>query len=174
MIAARQQQEGWGAGVIPRLALDLKNELPEQKGFSERNIKRMVQFWSAYPNLLQIGPRAVAQLMESSSSAGIGQLPVAQRVSVRQVAESRRRESASACGVVFRRSTSRLPQLCRSLRHNFLLSPPLIPDIALSWRGRLIGPFNASAKGAIDASPGQRPGIMAPHPSQALKGRPNP
>ncbi|AUB80281.1 PDDEXK nuclease domain-containing protein [Candidatus Thiodictyon syntrophicum] len=63
MIAARQQQEGWGAGVIPRLALDLKNELPEQKGFSERNIKRMVQFWSAYPNLFQIGPRVVAQLL---------------------------------------------------------------------------------------------------------------
>ena len=37
MIAARQEKEGWGAGVIPRLAVDLKNELPEQKGFSERN-----------------------------------------------------------------------------------------------------------------------------------------
>ncbi|WP_295441189.1 DUF1016 N-terminal domain-containing protein, partial [uncultured Thiodictyon sp.] len=68
MIAARQEQEGWGAGVIPRLALDLKNELPEQKGFSERNIKRMVQFWSAYPSLFQIGPRPVAQLLPATET----------------------------------------------------------------------------------------------------------
>lgn len=61
LIAARQEREGWGAGVIPRLALDLRNELPEHKGFSERNIKRMVQFWSAYPDLFQIGPLPVAQ-----------------------------------------------------------------------------------------------------------------
>jgi predicted nuclease of restriction endonuclease-like (RecB) superfamily len=62
MIAARQQQEGWGAGVIPRLAADLKNELPEEKGFSETNIKRMVRFSEAYPLLFPIGPRPVAQL----------------------------------------------------------------------------------------------------------------
>ena len=31
MIAACQKEEGWGAGVIPRLAVDLKNELPKQK-----------------------------------------------------------------------------------------------------------------------------------------------
>ena len=45
LIHARQQQEGWGAGVIPRLARDLHNELPEEKGFSERNIKRMLAFY---------------------------------------------------------------------------------------------------------------------------------
>ena len=43
LIDARQQHEGWGAGVIPRLARELKNELAEVKGFSERNIKLMVQ-----------------------------------------------------------------------------------------------------------------------------------
>ncbi|MTW20222.1 PDDEXK nuclease domain-containing protein [Allochromatium palmeri] len=51
LIAARQEREGWGAGVIPRLALDLRNELPEQKGFSERNIKRMLRFFREYPRL---------------------------------------------------------------------------------------------------------------------------
>jgi len=44
MIAERQRLEGWGAGVIPRLSADLRNELPEEKGFSERNIKRMLRF----------------------------------------------------------------------------------------------------------------------------------
>ena len=71
MIAARQEREGWGAGVIPRLAVDLKNELPEQKGFSERNIGRMIAFFRAYPILPQpaakLGPPAVAQLASTDS-----------------------------------------------------------------------------------------------------------
>ncbi len=47
MIHQRQKEKGWGAGVIPRLAVDLKNELPEVKGFSERNIGYMIRFASA-------------------------------------------------------------------------------------------------------------------------------
>jgi predicted nuclease of restriction endonuclease-like (RecB) superfamily len=78
LIAARQEREGWGAGVLPRLAVDLKNELPEEKGFSLRNLKLMVQFYRAYPERLAIGQRSVAQLIESSSSADIGQPAVAQ------------------------------------------------------------------------------------------------
>lgn len=62
MIHTRQQTEGWGSGVIPKLAADLKNELPEVKGFSERNLKRMTQFFRAYPGLIAIGPQPVAQL----------------------------------------------------------------------------------------------------------------
>ena len=58
LIAARQEDEGWGTGVIPRLAVDLKNELPEQKGFSPRNLSRMIAFFRAYPIL----PQAVAKL----------------------------------------------------------------------------------------------------------------
>ncbi len=62
MIDARQQQEGWGAAVIPRLAHELRNELPEEKGFSERNIKRMLAFYRAYTNPGVIVPQAVAQI----------------------------------------------------------------------------------------------------------------
>ncbi len=62
MIAVRQDEQGWGAGVIPSLAVDAKNELPEEKGCSERNLKRMVQFWSACPQSFPIGPRPVALL----------------------------------------------------------------------------------------------------------------
>lgn len=53
MIHQRQKEKGWGAAVIPRLAVDLKNELPEVKGFSERNIKRMLRFYREYPDLPQ-------------------------------------------------------------------------------------------------------------------------
>ena len=38
MIHERQQHEGWGAKVVPRLSQDIRNEFPEVKGFSKRNI----------------------------------------------------------------------------------------------------------------------------------------
>ena len=78
LIAARQEHEGWGAGVIPRLALDLKNELPEKKGFSERNIKLMVQFFKTYPKALELGQPSVAQIASEHPPRSIGQRAVAQ------------------------------------------------------------------------------------------------
>lgn len=54
-ISAIQEQEGWGAGVIPRLARDLANDMPEMKGFSERNLKYMIRFAREY------GPRPIVQ-----------------------------------------------------------------------------------------------------------------
>jgi predicted nuclease of restriction endonuclease-like (RecB) superfamily len=48
MIAERQKQQGWAASVIPKLSIDLKNELAEMSGFSERNLGRMVSFCKAY------------------------------------------------------------------------------------------------------------------------------
>jgi len=44
MIHLRQQQEGWGKGVIPRLAVDLKNELAEVKGFLGKKYSQNVCF----------------------------------------------------------------------------------------------------------------------------------
>ena len=62
IIHKRQQQEGWGAGIIPRLAKDLHNELPDLKGFSERNIKFMVQLYKEYETDAAIGKQPVSQL----------------------------------------------------------------------------------------------------------------
>lgn len=64
VIDGRQQQEGYGTAVIPRLARDLHNELPEEKGFSERNIKRMLAFYRLYPQAAldaELVPQPVAQ-----------------------------------------------------------------------------------------------------------------
>jgi len=61
MLDARQKSEGWGTAVIPRLARDIHNELPEEKGFSERNIKRMLAFYREYRGL-DFVPQAVAQI----------------------------------------------------------------------------------------------------------------
>jgi hypothetical protein len=66
LIAARLLQGGWGAGVIPRLAVDLKNELSEEKGFSETNLKRMLQVSQEYPALFSIGARPVPQLSNAN------------------------------------------------------------------------------------------------------------
>lgn len=61
----RQQHEGWGRAVIPRLAKDIHNELPEVKGFSGRNIGRMVAFYRAYSGSSLILPQPVAKLETS-------------------------------------------------------------------------------------------------------------
>lgn len=73
MIHFQQQQKGWGKGVIPKLAIDLKNELAEVKGFSVRNIQMMVQFFNEYQMITSIGQLPVADL----ESQSITQLPVA-------------------------------------------------------------------------------------------------
>ncbi len=78
LIHERQARDGWGAAVIPRLARELRNDLPEQKGFSERNMKLMVQFAREYPEafrpMSEKGQPPVAQLLAAPN----GQLPVAQ------------------------------------------------------------------------------------------------
>ncbi|MEQ1825326.1 MAG: PDDEXK nuclease domain-containing protein [Pirellula sp.] len=62
MIDERQQAEGWGASVIPRLSAELRNELPEVKGFSERNIGRMISFFREYSEPMLILPQPAAIL----------------------------------------------------------------------------------------------------------------
>ncbi|RLB92025.1 MAG: DUF1016 domain-containing protein, partial [Deltaproteobacteria bacterium] len=89
MIHERQQQEGWGSKVIPKLAQDIRNELPEVKGFSERNIGYMIRFAREYDNPLILqqavaklppeapsekGSQAVAQLLDSESHESLQQL----------------------------------------------------------------------------------------------------
>jgi predicted nuclease of restriction endonuclease-like (RecB) superfamily len=61
IILEKQKQEGWGSSIIKRLSLDLKNDLPEMNGFSERNLWRMLRFANEYAIL----PQPVA-LLENS------------------------------------------------------------------------------------------------------------
>ncbi len=77
MIHQRQKEKGWGAGVIPRLAVDLKNELPEVKGFSERNIGYMIRFAREY-GTRPILQQPVAELVETGTPMNKMPQPVAQ------------------------------------------------------------------------------------------------
>jgi predicted nuclease of restriction endonuclease-like (RecB) superfamily len=62
VLAKRQASEGWGARVLPRLAADLHNALPEVQGFSDRNMRLMIQFYEEYPGLFPIWQPPVAKL----------------------------------------------------------------------------------------------------------------
>ena len=85
LLDERQTVEGWGAAVIPRLANDLRNELPEVKGFSARNLDRMLAFARAYPEPGEFSPQAVAKSLggppspqpvaKSSADSLLWQLP---------------------------------------------------------------------------------------------------
>ena len=48
-ILARQEEHGWGAKVIDRLAQDLRRAFPGVEGFSPRNLKYMRAFAEAWP-----------------------------------------------------------------------------------------------------------------------------
>lgn len=48
VIAARQERDGWGKGVVDQLAADLQKALPGQAGFSARNVWRMRAFYLAW------------------------------------------------------------------------------------------------------------------------------
>lgn len=61
-ILERQNQEGWGAKVINRLAEDLRQEFPDMKGLSRTNLFYMRAFAEAYPEV------AIVQQL-------VGQLP---------------------------------------------------------------------------------------------------
>lgn len=61
-IVERQQQSQWGSGFLRELSHDLKIEFPEVKGFSQRNLELIRQwylFWSEEPAIAQ---QLVAQL----------------------------------------------------------------------------------------------------------------
>ena len=48
MLTKSQETDGWGKKTLQRLAVDLKNEYPERKGFSVRNMQCMMQFYQEY------------------------------------------------------------------------------------------------------------------------------
>lgn len=77
MLAERQKKAGWGAAALPRLAVDLQSDLPEVKGFSARNMRRMIQFHQQYPALFAIWPLPVAKSGWLVEAVANGQPPVA-------------------------------------------------------------------------------------------------
>lgn len=59
-IVERKEKDGWGSGVIDKIARDIQNEFPGIEGFSRTNMGRMRAFYLAY----SIYPQAVGKLEE--------------------------------------------------------------------------------------------------------------
>lgn len=72
-ILVKQNEAGWGAKVIDRMSHDLKEEFPDMKGFSARNLKYMRKFAETWrdPGIVQ---RTVAQIPWRSNIALIDKL----------------------------------------------------------------------------------------------------
>ena len=49
-IIRKQKEQGWGTGVIALLSKDLTDRFPEDRGYSERNLRNMKRFAEAYPH----------------------------------------------------------------------------------------------------------------------------
>lgn len=73
-IVERQELEGWGGGVINRLAHDLQNAFPGMQGFSPSNVSRMRAFYSAYTRELQESAQAVPKSRGPKSAQAVPKL----------------------------------------------------------------------------------------------------
>ena len=61
-IYLKQKATNWGAKIIDKIAIDLKHEFPNIKGFSRRNIYAMRQWYLFYSQRFEIMPQFVAQI----------------------------------------------------------------------------------------------------------------
>ncbi|GGH18070.1 DUF1016 domain-containing protein [Sphingobacterium alkalisoli] len=75
-ISIKIKEASWGAKIIDQISKDLRNEFPDSKGFSVRNLKYMRAFADAYPDFLHedfsksekvIVQPAVAQLQSTDN-----------------------------------------------------------------------------------------------------------
>lgn len=126
IVATEKDARSWGAAVIPRLAEDLKSELPELSGFSARNIWRMVRFYEAYPTLGEFVPTALAR----SGAQPIVPPPVA------QLGGSATRSAAGTAQTTTPASPdAELAALCLGLpwAHNYLLIEKVPAEEDRAW-----------------------------------------
>ena len=79
MLSSAQQAEGWGKGTLVKLSQDMKNEYPEEKGFSVRNLQCMMQFYEEYDeSLTMVKTNAQPAVAQLQAQEGIVQPSVAQ------------------------------------------------------------------------------------------------
>ena len=72
-IEAQQYTNTYGSGFYKNLSQDLKNEMPEIKGFSPTNLKYMSYFYKLYAPLVANRPQVADDFMEGVYSADIQQ-----------------------------------------------------------------------------------------------------
>ena len=80
LIVERQEQAGWGKGIVDRLASDIQKAFPGMGGFSPANVWRMRAFFLAYRPSDAILARAVRELASDQSPSGPNRKKLAQPV----------------------------------------------------------------------------------------------
>ena len=65
MLRQSQDADGWGKKTLQRLAVDLKNDYSEIKGFSVRNMQCMIQFFNEYNQELTMVKGTVSPITQS-------------------------------------------------------------------------------------------------------------
>jgi predicted nuclease of restriction endonuclease-like (RecB) superfamily len=68
-IASQEQEKGWGAKVVERLAVDLASEFSDMKGLSKRNLRYMRDFALAYPQFSILRPAAAKLVSKNNKVA---------------------------------------------------------------------------------------------------------
>jgi len=61
-IAEKQEKANWGSNFIEQVAIELKHEFPDIKGFSRRNLYAISQWYKFYSAKYQFVPQTVAQI----------------------------------------------------------------------------------------------------------------
>ena len=65
LLQQSQDNDGWGRKTLQRLAMDLKNDYAEIKGFSVRNMQCMIQFFNEYNQELTMIKGAASPITQS-------------------------------------------------------------------------------------------------------------
>ena len=61
-------EQNWGDKVLEQIASDLKDQMPDLRGFSASSLKKMRQFYTAYENH-PIGPLLTVQLQGAKADS---------------------------------------------------------------------------------------------------------
>lgn len=87
-ILSKQKMQGWGTQVIQNLSKDLTKRFPDDRGYSERNLRNMKRFASEYPSfpiwqvplakLQQLPIRQVALAELTTDKNDYAQIPMTQ------------------------------------------------------------------------------------------------
>ena len=70
-IASKQYANTYGSGFYKTLSHDLRSEMPEEKGFSENNIRYMYRFYQLYSQLFEKFPQGAEDFASANLPQGV-------------------------------------------------------------------------------------------------------
>jgi hypothetical protein len=109
LIVERQEREGWGKGIVDRLAKDIQKAFPGLAGFSPSNVWRMRSFYLAYTKEVTILAQSVRELDGQNMPQPVAEIPWGHNVRLRSRAacarfgrpeRKRRREKADVSQII--------------------------------------------------------------------------